>query len=170
MAEFYNIDRVGFDMTQRNTLNVRAANYITDNLFSGNLSDAHVQFATSAPNVMFKGSLGSGLPGDAVDTDTRLVIQSGQNRSLEKLQLNQRPFLTVPYLGRGAINPDVETQLKLGQNSSEKKSVMPIVENTNNDEYPMDDGLRERIGNPAYSVEEAALAGWVRGGKTTRIV
>ena len=169
MADFYNIDRVGYDMTQRNTLNVRSANYITDNLFSENLSDAHVQFATSAPTVMFRGSLGGGLPGAAIDTDTRLVIKSGQNRSLEKLQLNQRPFLTVPYLGRGAINPDIETQLQQGQNSSDKKSEMPSVEQAN-DDYPMNDGLRERIGNPAYSVEEAALAGWVRGGKTTRIV
>ena len=36
--------------------------------------------------------------------------------------------------------------------------------------YPMMDDLKSRIGNPAYSVEEAALDGWVRGGSSARDV
>jgi hypothetical protein len=34
--------------------------------------------------------------------------------------------------------------------------------------YPTDAMMMERINNPSYTVEEAAMNGWVRGGADTR--
>jgi hypothetical protein len=34
--------------------------------------------------------------------------------------------------------------------------------------YPTDTNMEERVKNPAYNVEEAALNGWVRGGQSSR--
>jgi hypothetical protein len=34
--------------------------------------------------------------------------------------------------------------------------------------YPTDSMMNERVANPSYSVEEAAMNGWVRGGAATR--
>jgi hypothetical protein len=34
--------------------------------------------------------------------------------------------------------------------------------------YPTDTQMEERVNNPAFTVEEAALSGWVRGGQSSR--
>jgi hypothetical protein len=34
--------------------------------------------------------------------------------------------------------------------------------------YPVDDKMKEQVDNASHTVEEAALAGWVRGGAGTR--
>jgi hypothetical protein len=130
-----------------------------------------VNFATEQPNVMFSGAVGGhGLIGGLVDVDTSLLYKSEQERSLEKLSLVQRPFVTVPYLGKGYGDPTLEAQLQQGQMVADKKSVSTISETSYMDysTYPMMDDLRSKIGDPAYSVQEAAMDGWVRGGTSAR--
>lgn len=161
---FNNMGRIGVDSTQRNMSNTRYAEYTTDALFG---EDSHVQFATSAPTINFRGTVGGGLPGSSVDFDSLLMIKADQQRAFEKLQLIQRPFATVPYLGRGAIDPALESQLRTGEAASERKSVSQASENTYA-EYPIMDSVKDRVTNPTFSVEESALDGWVRGGQASR--
>jgi hypothetical protein len=82
----------------------------------------------------------------------------------------ERPFLTVPYLGRGSNDPVLESQLQQGEIVSDKKSVSTIMDKSfaNYSLYPLDSKMEEKVQNPKYSVEEAALNGWVRGGMATR--
>lgn len=172
--EFNNMARIGndsTDQTQRTVTNTRFANYTLSNFFSETLSDSHVQFATQQPTLTFSGLVnGSGLNGSVVDTDSLLTIKTEQERPLEKLQLFERPFLTVPYLGRGSCDPTLESQLQQGELVSDKKSVSTIMEKsfTKYSLYPTDNQMEERVKNPANTVEEAALDGWVRGGMATR--
>jgi len=172
--EFNNMARIGndsTDQTQRTVTNTRFANYTLSNFFSETLSDSHVQFATQQPTLTFSGLVnGSGLNGSVVDTDSLLTIRTEQERPLEKLQLFERPFLTVPYLGRGSCDPTLESQLQQGELVSDKKSVSTIMEKsfTKYSLYPTDNQMEERVKNPANTVEEAALDGWVRGGMATR--
>jgi hypothetical protein len=170
---FNNTGRIGLDNTdnsQRNVSNSRYAEYTTENHFSNNTSTSHVKFATSAPTVNFRGTIGSGLPGDVVDKDSELLIKNEQQRAFEKLQLNQRPFVTVPYLGRGPSNATVESQLMQGEQVTERKSTSTVMEQQFIDykKYPLTKKVSERVNNPAYSIEEAALDGWVRGGLPSR--
>lgn len=160
---FNNMGRIGVDDSQRNISNTRYADYTVNRLFG---EDSHVQFATSAPTINFRGTVG-GLPGSAVDFDSLLMIKADQQRAFEKLQLIQRPFATVPYLGRGAIDPALESQLRNGESASERKSVSTVSEKTYV-EYPIMDSVKDRVTNPTFSVEEAALDGWVRGGQASR--
>lgn len=162
MSGFNLIDRLGFDNSVRNETNTKYANYMLGNYFSSSVSDDHVKFATNAPTVNFRSTLG-GLPPSAVDFDSQLIIKSEQQRAYEKLQLVQRPFLTVPYLGKGASDPVLESKLMQGQWASGK---MPTTDDQI--DFPMLSNVKERIGNPAFSVEEVAMDGWVRGGKTSR--
>lgn len=161
---FNAMGRIGVDSTQRNLSNTRYAEYTLDGVQNG---DSYVQFATSAPTINFRGTVGGGLPGSAVDFDSLLMIKAEQQRAFEKLQLIQRPFATVPYLGRGAIDPALESQLRQGEAASERKSVSTNSEMTYV-EYPIMDSVKDRVTNPNYSVEEAALDGWVRGGQASR--
>jgi hypothetical protein len=166
---FNMMDRLGMDSSRRNESNTKYATYMLDNQFGNSKSDDHVKFATMNPNINFRGTLG-GLPGSAVDYDSLLLIKTDQERSFERLQLHQRPFLTIPYLGRGATDPVMESRLLQGEVSTDKKSVSTIMDKpyTEQKDFPMMDSLKDRVSNPVFSVEEAALNGWVRGGQSSR--
>jgi len=171
---FNNMGHLGHDSvdeTQRNVSNTRFATWTLSNYFSQNTLDGHVQFATEMPTVMFSGtSNGSGIHGSLIDTDSKLMLNSENERPLEKLSLVERPFLTVPYLGRGSCDPALESQLQQGELVSDKKSVSTIMEKSfaNYSLYPLDSKMQEYVSNPSNTVEEAAMNGWVRGGMLTR--
>jgi hypothetical protein len=171
---FNNADRIGSDSTdlsQRNVSNTRFANHTLSNYFSDKTSDSHIQFATKQQAVMFSGiTHGNGLHGSVVDAESILKLKTEQEHAIEKLQLFQRPFATVPYLGRGSCDPTIESQLLMGEMVSDKKSASTIMDKSFSQYalYPTDQKMEERVKNPANTVEEAALDGWVRGGMTTR--
>ena len=171
---FNNAGRIGTDATdqsQRNVYNTRFTNHTLSNYFSDKMSTSHVNFATNQPAVMFSGmARGTGLIGSAVDAESILKLKTEQDHAVEKLQLFQRPFATVPYLGRGSCDPAIESQLLLGEMVSDKKSASTIMDKSfaKYALYPTDKKMEDRVTNAANNVEEAALDGWVRGGMTTR--
>jgi len=171
---FNNLGRIGadpVDNSQRNLANTRYTNYMLDNQFSAMNSSAHVNFATQQPSVNFRGTAGGvGVPGSVIDNDSKLLIKSDQERAFERLQLNESPFLTVPYLGRGSVNPTLESQLMIGEFMGDKKSANTIMDKAyiNYSDYPLMDDVKDRVTNPKFSVEEAALNGWTRGGASSR--
>lgn len=159
------------DATQQNLQNTRFANYMLSSFFSDSASDAHVMFATQQPAMMSSSTVhGGGLSGAAIDTDSRLTIHQQTERSLGRLQLMQRPFLTVPYLGRGSRDPTLESQLLQGEMVAEKKSVGTVMDKSfmGYTMYPADTVAEGRNNDPRSMVEEAALDGWVRGGAPSR--
>lgn len=167
---FNNMGHLGndaVDETQRNLSNTRFATWSLSNYFSQTTSDSHVQFATQMPSVNYNGTfLGAGINASLVDIDSHLSINKENERPLEKLSLIERPFLTVPYLGRGSCDPALESQLQQGEIVSDKKSVSTIMDKSfsNYSLYPLDSKMEEHVN----SAEEAALNGWVRGGMLTR--
>jgi hypothetical protein len=173
---FNNTSRIGNDNTdksQKTIMNTRFSNYTLSTYFSESHSNDHVNFATSQPAMMFSGIHGgasAGINSLTVDVDSKLNIQKENGRALEKLSLQQRPFLTVPYLGRGSCDTVLESQLKQGDIITNKKSVSTITEQSfaSNHMYPLIDSIKDTITNPKYLVQEAALDGWVRGGSATR--
>jgi hypothetical protein len=168
---FNSMGRIGIDITDQtaqNLYNTRFGNYMVANYFSDSTTGQQVQFATQQPNVMMNAK--SGVASGAIDHYSFLLQNTDSERSLEKLQLHQRLFTTVPYLGRGSGDPTLESQLLQGECVSDKKSVTTVSELSymNQSNFPMMDDLKSRIGNPAYSIEEAALDGWIRGGVSAR--
>jgi hypothetical protein len=171
---FNNMGNLGNDITdqsQKNVYNTRFANYTLSNFFSQTTSDSHVNFAIQQPTMNFSGiARGDGLSAKSVVVDSALLINAEQERPLEKLQLFERPFLTVPYLGRGSADPTLETQLLQGEVVSDKKSVSTIMEKsfTPYSLYPTDSKMENFVKDPKNTVQEAALDGWRRGGMATR--
>ena len=154
-------------------MNTKFNNYMLSTYFSDSLSDDHIKFATNQPSMMFTGINGGasgGINSFTVDVDSNLNIKKENGRALEKLSLQQRPFLTVPYLGKGSCDTVLESQLKQGDIVVNKKSVSTVTEQSfaNNHMYPLIDSIKDTITNPKYLVQEAALDGWTRGGSATR--
>jgi len=171
---FNNMGNLGSDssdQSQRTVYNTRFANYTLSNFANQLTSDSHVKFAVLQPTLNFSGiAHGQGLSAASIDVDNALLLKTEQERALEKLQLFERPFLTVPYLGRGSADPTLESQLLQGEMVSDKKSVSTIMEKSfaPYSLYPMDSKMENFVKDPKNTVQEAALDGWTRGGAATR--
>lgn len=166
---FNNMANLGADMTdqtQNNIQNTKFGTYSVSNYFSQS-TDSQIQFACQQPGINVHNM---GMSPSVIDNESALFNKSEQERADEKLQLFQRPFSTVPYLGRGGGDPSIETMLWAGEPTHGMKSVNTVTElpyidyNT----YPMQQGLQAQIANPSNYVEELALNGWVRGGSDSR--
>ena len=155
---FDNMGRIHSDATdqsQRSLYNTRFANYMLSDFFSSQSTVESVHFATNQPNIVVNGTtFGHGLNGAVVDTESLLKMKGDNERPLEKLQLEQRPFLTVPYLGRGSADPTLESQLIQGELVRDHKSVTTVMDKSFQPYsfYPTDSGMEEHVKN--YAIDD----------------
>jgi len=169
---FDNMTRIGedsCDLSQRNVQNVSAANYMLMNYRRECPMKDAISLATSQPNINFTGSHRVGIDGCNVDTDSALTINE---LSMPKCRISlwQRPFATVPYLGRGSSNPVLESNIQQGELANNKKTIsdtseMSVLQHSNT---PLIPSLQSTISNPSNLVEGVAVDGWVRGGVPSR--
>lgn len=128
-----------------------------------------VETATSIPNVFFKN--GYGINGCVVDDDTKTRV--GKTRRYPKCpqQLHERPYRSVPYMGRGAGNMYLESQITPGENTREKRQCNTLS-GISIDNYftPLVPHLQENVQAPVHILPEEAMSGWVRGGAPSRLV
>jgi hypothetical protein len=157
------------DLSQRNVQNAQAANYMLDQFRPACPMTKAVDFATSQLNVNFTGSHQVGIGGCNIDENSALSM-SKLSKPACRISLFQRPFATVPYLGRGESNPVLESQIQQGELIDNKKSVNPSSEvcYTAYSNTPMIPSLQATIANPANLVEGVAAEGWIRGGVPSR--
>lgn len=153
------------DQTQTNIQNTRFGSYTVANYFSNYTTDSQVKFASQHPGFL---ASNLGVSSAVIDVETQLVNKSVKERSTEKVQLFQRPFLTVPYLGKGGGDTTLESQLQQGEMIRNVKSMYAVPENMYVTNYPLQQDLLSQVTNPATSVEEVAMNGWIRGGASSR--
>lgn len=170
---FYNMARIENDnttQTQQTLQNDRFSDYTTTNYFSQKPADNQIQFATQQPAVVPTGVTGAGISGEKVESESNLLLETENERNLGRLNLMQRQFLTVPYLGRGSADPTLELQLLEGEPITEKKSTSTVMSQSfmGYSLYPTNDDMENRTTDAKYTVEESAMNGWVRGGSDTR--
>ena len=129
-----------------------------------------IALATTQPGIMYNGGNGSGAGGCNIDASSDLMIGSVQTHPRCRISLFQRPFATVPYLGRGSVCPILEAQIQQGELIVNKKSVNKISEKSDikYQMTPLIPSVKKLVTDPAYSVEGVASEGWVRGGIPSR--
>jgi len=153
------------DMMQSN----KYSNYVMKSFYEPECTMRKpIEFATQQPNVNFSaaGGMGNqcGVGGCNIDLNNSLFFTPAV-RPKCRISLLQRPFATIPYLGRGSANPRLEGQLlqvplnpnKKSINSSSEVSYIPLSN------YPLIAPIKNTVTNPQYLVE-----GWTRGGDSTR--
>ena len=120
------------------------------------------QLSIVHPTVPFRDGYGwTSINGCNIDKDSNLR----NSRNLTNLsvihQLWERPYLTVPYLGRGKSNAVLESQLQQGELANNRKSINPSTEVSyaNYTQTPMIPSLKATINNPANLVEGVAAEG-----------
>jgi hypothetical protein len=165
---FHNMGRIGLDAADGSVTalsNTKYANHMMTNYFADQ-GPSYRDFALNQPDVYFQGGVTNT---SVIDVESMLYLDQSL-RGPDRILLNQRSFLTLPYLGRGSANPDLETKLMIGDCTSQKKSVGTTSETPLMDysTYPMLDQIKSSIQNPKFIVQEDAQEGWSRGGMSTR--
>lgn len=171
---FQNMSRIGLDdcnKSQTDIQNVASCNYQTQNYFASDCSMKNpISLATSQPGIMYNGGYNTGAGGCNIDNSSKLLIGSIQTHPKCHIDLFQRPFATVPYLGRGSVNPVMESQIQQGEQIVNKKSTSNLSEKSyiKYHHTPLLPAVQQRISNPANQIENVASDGWVRGGVPSR--
>jgi hypothetical protein len=167
--QFDQLSRIGSDstaFTQANILNTNHANYTTYNPYT-NDCNGPVDFATRQPNVFFKGSSSLGPGGCNVDDSTFLAKSVLTNNHI-KISLHERPYKSVPYLGKGNVDVTTENNLFWGDTLREKKSSVLMNEKqlVDLENFPLMN--KERFTDPRRHIEQSASSEWIRGGVPSR--
>jgi len=168
--EFYKVTRIGDDncgLTQDLLQNNNAVDYMLKNFYAAECTMRKpIEFATSQLDVNFVAAGGSGkncgIGGCFIDDSSKLAF--GVPTHLRaRINLLQRPYLTVPYLGKGKFDSALEEQLMKSKYIENKKTLNPASEMTHTNTYPLLPSIQQTITNPKYLVEN-----WTRGGDSTR--
>ena len=171
---FDKMARIGNDscgLSQKNVQNINAGNYMVQNFFSSDCTMARpIEFATSQPGIFYEGGHQTGAGGCNIDINSQLLNGSMSTHPRCKISLNERPFITVPYLGRGECNPLLESKLIQGDMTINKRSVNLLSEQcySNYLNYPLIPSIASTVTNPSNLIEGVAADGCVRGGIPSR--
>jgi len=171
---FNNMGRIGLDQccqSQEDIQNVAACNYSTQNFFASDCTmKKPIDLATSQPGIMYNGGYNVGAGGCNIMESSKLQIGTIQTHPRCHIDLFQRPFATVPYLGRGSVNPVTESQIQQGEQIVNKRSVNNLSEKSfiKYHQTPLLPAIQDTISNPANQIESVASNGWIRGGVPSR--
>jgi hypothetical protein len=171
---FDNMSRIGNDscfQDQTTIQNMQYANYNLENYFAKDCTmKIPIKLATSQPGIMYNGTSPVGSGGCVVDESSKLLFGEGDTHIKSKIDLFQRPFATVPYLGRGSVDPVLESQMQQGEMITNKRTVTGLPEKSylKYTNTPLQPNIQNRVTNPAYCVESVASQGWIRGGIPSR--
>ena len=111
-----------------------------------------------------------GIGGCNVDNSSRLLLGGVQTNPKCRIDLFARPFATVPYMGRGSVNPDVESNMMQGEQNTSRRSITHQTEKSylKYHNTPLIPTKKATVQNPENLVEGIAHDGWVRGGISSR--
>ena len=171
---FDNMSRLGLDqccIDQDTIQDVAACNYMTQNYFANDCSmKKPINLAVSQPGIMYNGGYQVGAGGCNINESSNLQIGTIQTHPRCRIDLFHRPFATVPYLGRGAVDPILEAQIQQGEAVTNKRSVTRLTEKSHlrYRTTPLIPEMQQTVQNPDNIIESNASQGWIRGGLPSR--
>ena len=117
-------------------------------------------------------SAGYGWSASAIDVDSVLRNHSIQTNSPHcpiRGRVQPRPFATVPYMGRGKGDAQLESKLQMSAFVRQGKECGTISETFYENQFtPMIPYVAENVQNPVHLIPEVASKGWVRAGVPSR--
>jgi hypothetical protein len=157
----------GCEVLQQYTDSTGPGNYLVTNLVPAQQK----AMETELPNPTLLGREGFGYNNKEIDVDSEFRTNPTQEGRLRcPLHVQSRPFATVPYMGRGRLNADVESGLIYSEFARVERPCGTITETFLDGQfYPLIPHLAAHIQNPKNLIPEDAANGWVRGGIPARI-
>lgn len=132
-----------------------------------------LSIALNQPIMQFRDGYGSiGQKGALADTYSSLRngdkgVQLTHKKGRQQLPV--RPIRTVPFMGRGQGDTCMESSLKEGVTTNEKRQCNTLAEIYLPHQYtPLIGCLHEEVQNPVHILHEANQKDWIRGGYPSR--
>lgn len=140
--------------------------YQVTNLVPAQAAASRIEYVN--PTIL--GREGFGFNNAMIDQDSRLrnePTQAGRQRC--PLHTQSRPFATVPYMGNGRGNPDIESSLLYSEWARIERPCGTVTETFFENQFtPLVPHLAAHIQNPSNLVPEVAASGWLRSGLPSR--
>lgn len=112
---------------------------------------------------------GYGYNNTNIDNDSVLRNQPEFKNNKCSVRQQARPFLSVPYMGGGRGNAEVETFLQHAEQVRQGKECGTVTEQEFTGQYtPLIPSVKENIQNPKNLIPEVAAPGWIHGGLPSR--
>ena len=147
------------------TQSLTAGKYYTTNL----VPNAREVNPLAIDNLVVYPREGYGFNNKAIDADSVLRNQPEFNNHRCNVRPQARPFLTVPFMGGGRGNPDVESILLHSEQVRQGKEAGTVTEQQFDGVFvPLIPSVKNNIQNPKNLIPEVANAGCVRGGLPSR--
>ena len=140
---------------------------VVDNYHKNHEHPDHIETATSQATINFVD--GHGVSSEVIHDEDKAGKVQVFNRDAN--QLFTRPFLTIPYMGRGIHMVDNESDLLSGEDTFQGRSTNSLAGiHLENQFTPLLPNLKETIQNPKHLITEDNNINWIRGGiDTTQI-
>ena len=156
--------------TETTEQSVSASDYMLTNFRSCDKDFSNV-LSRSTENQGIVISDGYGVASRGVPESSKLRVGEYKSRPKHTQQLFTRPYLGVPYMGRGSGNVCVESTL-LSSQVTNRDHTVSTEENQqrtlDNSLVPLVKNLSDNVQNPSNLVEERVNPKWVRGGVPSR--
>jgi len=144
---------------------IQNGKYYTTNL----VPDAREVNPLAVNNLVVYPREGFGFNNHAIDADSVLRNQPEFKNNRCNIRPQARPFLTVPFMGGGRCNPDVESLLLHSEMVRTGKECGTVTEQQFDGVFtPLIASVKNNIQDPKNLVTEVAAPGWVRGGIPSR--
>lgn len=161
-------DKCFIDIDTRQSIG--AGNYSITNLFDCScLMPDTVKNATDNLCMPFKNGVGTEAP-CVVDEGSRLRVGLHKRYPRCNMQLFERPYKTIPYMGRGYLKPDEESELIFAEDTKVKRSCNSLSGVTIPHQYtPMIDTISFNIQNEKHIIPESVDPAFSRIGAASRL-
>jgi hypothetical protein len=144
---------------------VTPGRYATTNL----TPDARKVNPLSVQNLIVYPREGFGANNAEIDSESVLRNQPEFKNNRCLIRAQARPFMTVPYMGTGRGNPDVESMLLQSEHVRMGKECGTLTEQGFDGVFtPLIKTVKDNIQAPENLVTEVAANGWIRGGIPSR--
>jgi hypothetical protein len=131
--------------------------------------DARKVNPLSVDNLIVYPREGFGANNAEIDAESVLKNQPEFKNNRCLIRAQARPFLSVPFMGMGRGNSDVESMLLHAEQVRQGKECGTITEKGFDGVFePLIKTVRDNIQEPKHLVEEVAANGWIRGGIPSR--
>jgi len=142
-----------------------AGRYYTTNL----VPSAREVNPLATQNLLVYPREGFGVNVNRIDNESILKNQAEFKNNRCLIRNQARPFLSVPFMGGGRGNMDIESFLLHSEQVRQGKECGTVTEQAFDNVFtPMVPSLKQNIQNPHNLIPEVAAAGWIRGGIPSR--
>jgi len=155
-------DYIEFDVNQSKGSN----DYVMTDHNQNNRANL-IESATCNPTIVFKDGKGTNIRD--IDSDTKVTFSKVKYERKHQKQLFERPFATMPYIGKGVHKVNDESFLISPETTRQSRQCGSLAGVFLENQFtPLVPSLRDTVQNTTFIIPEDSKADWVRGGMSSR--